>query len=127
MFAYGILIGIACDKTYNQDDIYGAWKGRYLGKELLIKFYNNETCELHFIDSITDSIEIINGNFEIDISKKPIPLSITNIPQLRHPLYTILVFEGIDSIKLGNFSPRWKLRPISFEQNNIALKRVKQI
>ncbi len=118
---------ISCGKIPYQEDIYGVWKGEYQDKELLFTFKSDQTCELSFTDKESDSVEILNGNFEINFSKKPMPLSVRNIPQLNHPLYTIVEFIGSESIRLASFSPRWRLRPISFNHStSINLERVKQ-
>ena len=116
---------ISCRKTPCQEDIYGVWKGEFQGKELLVKFERDQTCVLSFMNKESNSVEILNGNFEIDFSKKPIPLTVRNIPQLNHPLYTIVEFIRSDSIRLASFSPRWRLRPISFNRStSINLERV---
>lgn len=121
------LIIISCGKPSTIEDIYGIWKGEYLKSELLIKFSNDGTCLLSFIDNDSNSIDTLNGYFTMDFSKTPIPLSIRNIPQLNHPLHTIVEFIGLDSIMLGNFSTRWKVRPISFDQKkSIILRRLNQ-
>jgi len=118
---------ISCRKIPCQEDIYGVWKGEFQGKELLFKFEKDQTCVLGFMNKESHSIEILNGNFEINLSKKPIPLSVRNIPQLNHPLYTIVEFKGSESIRLASFSSRWRLRPISFNRStNIYLERVQQ-
>ena len=118
---------ISCGKIPYQEDIYGVWKGEFQDKELLFIFESDKTCVLSFTNKESDSGEILNGNFEIDLSKKPISLSVKNIPQLNHPLYTIVEFIGSESIRLASFSPRWKLRPISFNRStSINLKRVQQ-
>ena len=57
----------------------------------------------------------LNGDYEADFTKTPIPLSIRNIPQLPHPLHTIIQYEGPDVLRVGRFAPRWRLRPIGFE------------
>ena len=118
---------ISCGKIPYQEDIYGVWKGEFQDKELLFKFESDKTCVLSFMNKESDSVEILNGNFEIDLSKKPISLSVKNIPQLNHPLYTIVEFIGSESIRLVSFSPRWRLQPISFNRStSINLKRVQQ-
>ena len=118
---------ISCGKIPFQEDIYGVWKGEFQDKELLFKFESDQTCVLSFMNKESDSVEILNGNFEIDFSKKPISLAIKNIPQLNHPLYTIVEFIGSESIRLASFSPRWRLRPISFNRStSIKLERVQQ-
>jgi hypothetical protein len=114
-------------KTPCPEDIIGVWRGEFQGKELLFKFESDQTCVLSFRDIASDSVEILKGNFEIDLSKKPNPLSVRNIPQLNHPLHTIVEFTGSDSIRLAYFAPRWRLRPVSFDPNRgMNLKRVKE-
>jgi len=118
---------ISCGKIPCQEDIFGVWKGEFQDQELLFKFKSDQTCVLSFRNKESGSVEILNGNFEIDLSKEPIPLSVRNIPQLNHPLYTIVEFIGSESIKLASFSPRWMLRPISFNRStSINLERVQQ-
>ena len=118
---------ISCGKIPYQENIYGVWKGEFQDKELLFTFESDQTCVLSFMNKESGSVEILNGNFEIDLSKKPISLSVKNIPQLNHPLYTIVEFIGSESIRLASFSPRWRLRPISFNRStSIKLERVQQ-
>lgn len=118
---------ISGGKTPCPEDIIGVWRGEFQGKELLFKFESDQTCVLSFRDIASDSVEILNGNFEIDLSKKPIPLSVRNIPQLNHPLHTIVEFTGCDSTRLAYFAPRWRLRPVSFDRYRcVNLKRVKE-
>jgi hypothetical protein len=122
-----IFLIISCSEKPAYENIYGVWRGNYNDKEMMFRFNSNGTCLLHIKNTIIDSTEIINGTFEIDFLKTPISLSVRNIPQTSHPLYTIIEFINYDSIKIANFSPRWKLRPISFNQNtNMNLKRVKE-
>ena len=128
MFFSGMLMIISCGKLFTLEDIYGVWKGEYFGEELIIQFSSDSKIILTFNDIYSSSIDTINGNFSMDFSKKPIPLSIINIPQLNHGLYTIVEFVEVDSIKLGNFAPRGKLRTLSFEKRkSINLKRINKI
>ena len=118
---------VSCGKIPCQEDIYGVWKGEFQDKDLQFIFESDQTCVLSFINKESNLVEILNGNFKIDFSKKPISLSVRNIPQLNHPLYTIVEFIGSESIRLESFSPRWRLRPISFNRStSINLERVKQ-
>lgn len=114
----------SCTKSSCNKDIYGTWRGELQGKVLLFQFKSDQTAILSFMDIASGTVEEITGNFEVDCSKKPIPLSIRNIPQLNHPLHTIIKFSEDDSIQLVNFSPRWRLRPISFiGMTSVNLKR----
>jgi len=118
---------ISCRKTPYHGQIYGIWKGEFQDKDLQFIFESDQTCVLSFINKESNLVEILNGNFEIDFSKKPISLAIKNIPQLNHPLYTIVEFIGSESIRLASFSTRWRLQPISFNRStSINLKRIQQ-
>jgi hypothetical protein len=76
-------------------------------------------------DKASGTVEMLNGSFEMDFSKKPISLSIRNIPQLDHPLHTIVEFIGSDSISLAYFAPKKRFRPVAFTRStNLDLKRV---
>ena len=119
-----VFIIYSSNQKNNYNIIYGKWIGKQNDKMISITFNQDQTCELmihNFIDR--DSIRI-KGNFEIDFSKYPIPLSIKNISNLDHPLYTILSFKNNKELRLGDFSERWRLRPIDFNYNkNIILKK----
>ena len=122
-----ILLLFSCSKKYYESDLYGSWKGQYENKEVLFTFNKDKSFKLSIKGPVPESNEILNGIYKLDFTKKPIPLSLKNIKQLNHPLHTIVEFMGDDSIRLGNFSPSWRVRNISFEQNkNFVLKRLKQ-
>ena len=107
----------------NQNIIYGDWAGKIENNNIFLTFNKDQTCQF-FIDQ--DS-SIIKGNFEIDFSKTPIPLSINNISNLDYNIYTILEFKNKNELKLGKFAKRWRLRPIAFDPNNhLILKKRNQ-
>jgi len=122
-----ILLLFSCSKKYYESDLYGSWKGQYENKEIVFTFNNDRSFKLSIKDLINESNEILSGIYKLDFIKTPMPLSLRNIKQLNHPLHTIVEFMGDDSIRLGDFSPSWRVRNISFEQNrNFVLKRLKQ-
>jgi hypothetical protein len=120
-----ILFVITCNNLYTDTIIYGNWEGSYNAHKVSFVFKNDNTCIYKYYDKQLSKFEIINGDYNVDFSKNPIPLSIRNINQLNHSLYTIVEFIGGDSIRIAGFSPKWKLRPISFEiAKTISLKRI---
>jgi len=125
VFILSIAMVFSPVEVRRQEDIYGFWKGEHHGKELVFRFNGDGSCELGFKDNISGSSRVLNGNFEADFSKKPITLSIRNIPQLNHALHTIVDFRGDDSIRVAPFAPRWRFRPISFDRKtSMNLRRV---
>ena len=116
---------LSCNSLRTDADIFGNWEGNYNDHELLFAFKTDNTCVLIYFDKQVNKFETISGSFELDFSKKPIALSIRDISQLNHPLYTIIEFITKDSIRISEFSPKWRLRPISFETGKtINLKRI---
>lgn len=116
----------SCSNFYSTNNIYGVWKGQYEGKEISFVFDTDNACTLSYWEKSSQSFQTINGDFELDFSKKPVQLNIRNIPQMNHPLYTILEFVTVDSFRIAEFAPRWRVRPISFHKDKtIILNRVR--
>ena len=112
-----ILFGSSCMKIPDINHLYGVWQGEHNETELLFAFNNDGTCSLSYKNRDSGEIYILSGTFEVNFSKSPIPLSIQNIPQLNHGLYTIIQFTDNNTLKVADFSPRWRLRPISFQKD----------
>lgn len=108
------------NQRVNENKLYGKWIGKQNNKMISLIFNQDQTCE--FIIH-RDSIKI-KGNFEIDFSKYPIPLSIKNISNLDYALHTIISFKNNNELRIGDFGKRWRLRPIAFDYNkNLILKK----
>ncbi len=117
------LVFTSCDRLNSGGDIKGSWKGSYLDHEVEFVFSKNNTCSFQYFDEQSNEFEKISGVYSIDYSKDPIPLSIQKIPQLSYQLHTIVEFVDKDSIRMAPFSPKWRLRPVSFEYGQIKLRR----
>ena len=126
LFVLSTFMLVSCGKSSLPKEIYGTWEGELQGKELIFQFKNDQTCVLTSKDRASESVERVNGNFEIDFSKKPITLSIRNISQLNHPLFTIIEFVNADSMRLADFVPSWRLRPVAFSSTSMNLKCIKK-
>ena len=87
-----------------------------MGKKYTFSFKINNICTVDVFDKKNQLIETVSGEFSLDFSKKPILLSIKKIPQLDHPLYSIIEFVGQNSLNIAAFSPKWRLRPIAFDK-----------
>ena len=125
IFILLVLFVVSCNNLYTASNIYGNWKGSYFGHELSFVFKRDSTCVITYFEKRSNKFKTINGNYELDFLKTPIPLSIRNIPQLNHPLHTIIEFICDDTIRIADFSPKWRLRPISFVPGKVInLKRI---
>jgi len=123
-----VLSLLSCTSSKTNADVFGKWEGDYNDHKVSFIFKSDKTCILKFFDKELNDFVTINGNYEFDFSKKPLALSISNISELNHSLYTIVEFNGNDLIRIAEFSPKWKLRPISFNSGKtINLKRVSSI
>ena len=115
-----VFFNISCNS--NDLDITGQWQGIHNNQKIIIVFLNNSECKI-LIDGKNN---FVHGNYYIDFTKKPIPLTIKNIKEIDHPLHSIIKFINKNSIKMSKFSKRWKLRPTSFDQNkHFILNRIK--
>ena len=113
------------NQNYEKNDVFGLWKGHNHKEVIYFKFNFDYSCDIRVIDETTKNENIYSGNFEINFLKKPKTLSIRNISQLDYPLHTIIEFLNKDLLKMGSFSPRWKLRPISFDPiSSIIIKKI---
>lgn len=102
--------------SYSEEDLYGTWIGNKGEFHIVLSFSQDSSFEMKFNQS--DSIK---GTFEVDFSKTPIPLSVRNIPRLQHPLHTIIQFKDPNTIIMGEFGSRLKLRPITFNPDEIII------
>ena len=119
---------VSCNNLTTDANIYGNWKGSYNDHEMSLVLKSDNTCLLKYFDKQSNKLQTISGSYELDFSKKPIPLSIRNIPQLSYQLHTIVEFISNDSIRIALFSTKWRLRPISFETGKtINLKRISYV
>lgn len=119
---------LSCNNSNSKLNLYGDWQGEFGNYELLFSFKSDHTCELNFYDASKNELTLIKGDYEFDLSKKPIPLSIRNSKQLEHPLHTIIKFQSADSIKMSEFSTKLRLRPITFTKGKyFVISRLKKI
>jgi len=121
--ALGLFVFSSCADELTEKVLYGRWEGKYDDTELSFTFNADRTCLLSFNNNITGETDEIKGTFEMNFSKNPVPLSIRNIPGLNHGLYTIIEFKNDGSIKIADFSARWRLCPIAFEGDNFMVLR----
>ena len=114
----------ACVNVLDEELLFGVWVGEKDGVKIVLKLYQDSTSEIMFNDG--SSVTRLTGYFQVDFSKRPIPLTIRNISNLNHPLHTIIQFEELDLIRISKFVPRLKLRPIGFNrETEIYLRRSK--
>lgn len=123
LMAFCILLN-GCIKNNTVPNIQGNWKGMYNNQDILFIFEKDKNCEFRFYDIHLDELIILKGEFEIDYSKRPMPLSIRHIKQVEHSLHAIIKFVDTDSMIISEFSKRSKLRPITFsEEKQLILTR----
>lgn len=119
-----LLYKVSCVKMHNNDNLYGEWVGENLNYSVKLTFSYGGLCVLEIKKGLSKEVSTHSGLFNLNYSKKPIPLSITNIKETNTPLHTIIKFVGNNKIKIEKFSTQWKLRPIAFNnETEIVLHR----
>ena len=108
----------ACSSPISEKALIGEWRGSLQNKQVIIHFLESGEVELTTRDTVSGEETLTEGNYVADFTKRPIPLSIKNSPQLNHSLHTIIEFEDTASMRMVRFSPKWKFRPVSFGNNN---------
>ena len=68
--------------SFDNSDLFGTWTGTSLNSEVIFTFNKDMSCKLIFLDTLANSSMIFYGDFEIDMNKDPIPLSIRNISSI---------------------------------------------
>lgn len=107
----------------NNQDIYGEWSGSVEGTNIVFNLYDRNECSITF--ESTDKYEMLKGICEINSNKIPYSMSIKNIETKPYSLYTLIKKTNDDTIEITNFSSKWRLREISFvNQNTIVLKKI---
>lgn len=92
---------------------------------LKIEFKKDKKCNIYIINADGTSLKF-EGIYNLNIKKKPIPLSIKSIANLDYPLHTIIRHINNDTIEMMSFSSIQRLRPVFFsKENKIRLKRIK--
>ena len=110
----------------NYNSVIGRWEGVHMKYKVIYKFHIDGNCEFLYLNSESDTIDFVQGQYELNLTKNPQTLSVWKIPTLNHPLHTIVKIEDTEQIRLANFAPKWRIRPITFnEKTDITLKRKK--
>ena len=94
-----LMLNSACVKEPMGFDPVGTWEGEDGGEKIQFVFQKDGTCE--FVSKKGGEVFQMNGECQFDFSKRPIPLMMRNIPQLNHPVHTIVEFESADEIRIG--------------------------
>jgi len=107
-----ILLCLGCQPAFEKEDLYGTWACENCPDAITMSFFDDSHCEIRIGNKMEKRY---TGTFVTDFTKKPIPLSMTNISKLNHPIHTIIQFFSVNEFRMGTLSPRWRLRPIAFD------------
>lgn len=104
--------------------IEGAWSGRNGKDRVRMVFNSDKSCEILMRNEETGDSQLWTGRYIFVTQTKPMSLTIRNIPELEHPLNTIVEFMNSETMKVAYFSPIKKTRPLDFvPAASIVLKR----
>ena len=121
------LVSSNLSNSLNNFSPIGTWKGERDGNVIIMEYLSDNTCFIEFTisDAQADIESTITGICEIDFTKSPLLLSIRSIQELSFPLFTITKVIDNNSIKIGKFSTKWRLRPLTFrDKDSIILNKI---
>ena len=96
----------------------GKWKGSTNKHIVILNMHDDLYCELIFLTKKTLIEEnIYNGICNIDLKKKPTPLTITKLKGLKSSIKTIVKLINKDQLRLSYFSEKSRTRPIYFKKH----------
>ena len=101
----------------------GNWSGLHKGASIVLIFNKDSTCELTVLDAESKETTVIRGNYSIDFTKDPLPLTITKVTGVDCNLHTIVQVDSPDVIRIAAFSPTEKMRALTFV-DGFDLRRV---
>jgi len=103
-----------CTEPGDEVALYGAWTGSGATIPLIeVEFLESNEFRMHIVTKKGDSLTY-DGQYEVDFSKYPVPLTMRGIPQLPHAIHTIIDLRDRESMRMGAFAERWRLRPTDF-------------
>ena len=114
-------VALSCSNAFTARDLVGTWQGE--GQQIsavVFTFKEDGTFLFEYVDSEAIS-HSLSGDYEADFTKSPVPLSLRSIAELSHPLHTVIQFTGPNSLRMGGFAHRWKVRPITFDPASTVL------
>ena len=115
----------SCRSNIPESNIIGQWIGKNDSINYKFNFMQNRVCKIHLTNFLTNSTTTVEGNYIVNSQKKPFAITIEKIAKLQHSLYSIIKFVNNDSLVIADFSSRWRLRPIAFNNStDIYLKRM---
>ena len=112
---------LGCGSPAGPKELIGTWEGS--GGEIgsvLVSFAPDGGFRLEYVDAKGEH-QKLTGDYEADFTKAPVPLSFRKIKQLPHSLHTIVQFDSADTLRMGDFAPRWRLRPLAFDPDSVIL------
>ena len=116
-FLICVLILIQISNRYSVKNFYGIWNAEYKNHKIKLELNSNKKCSISILFLFSNKIEKINGNCNIDLTKKPNTFVMTNIIELNSPLYSIVFLENDSTLHMSEFSSKWRIRPIEFKIN----------
>ena len=119
---FGLVLG--CAQPVDHSSLLGAWTGSGPTIPLIeVQFLENGEFHMRIVTINGDDLTY-DGEFETDFTKTPVPLSMRSISQLPHAIHTIIELRGDETLRMGEFGEKWRLRPTEFNPANaMTLKK----
>jgi len=103
--------------------LHGTWSGRHKDASVVLILNKDGSCELKVSAAESKEKSVIRGNYSIDFTSEPLPLTITTATGIDCNLHTIVEVGSADVIRIAAFSRTEKMRALTFV-DGFDLRRV---
>lgn len=110
---------ITPQETDGIKDFKGKWKGSHNDLLVTLLINSDHTCNLELKNSLNEILETFSGVCNIDSQKYPNAFSIKNITNRSFSIYSLIRKVNKTTIQVTAFSTKWRLRDVSFTNENI--------
>jgi len=105
------------------ESLSGQWIGKHKNYEIMLAIKKDNKCSLELLIISSNEVEKFNGNCSIDSTKKPFSFIMSNIKELNTSLYALVASRSHNNIYMSEFSTKWRLRPVSLNDENMIIFR----
>ncbi len=116
-----IILSFIILEAQEKNGIIGEWVELENNNKFTFYFMGGNRFEIIINNNDGERYSTHKGNYFIDNKKLPNTIDLRNISNYTGPLFGILKIIDSNTIQISKFSNKWRLRPLSFDENTTLL------